>query len=57
VFVRVDCYQVEGTDILRVVNGRDSPSLSTLTTVFHEGKVEEVLLGWNIRTNLKAATA
>ena len=56
-FVRVDCYQVEGTDILRVVNGRDSPSLSTLTTVFHEGKVEEVLLGWNIRTNLKAATA
>ena len=48
---------MEDTDSLRVVDGRDFLSLSALTTVFHEGKVEEVLLAWNIRTNLKAATA
>ena len=54
--VRVDCFQVEGPDSLRVVNGRNAPCLAAPTTVLHEGKVEEVLLAWNIRTNLMAAT-
>ena len=55
-FVRVDCIQVEGINSLRVVNERDAPSLAAPTTVLHEGKVEEVLLAWNIRTHLLAAT-
>jgi hypothetical protein len=56
VIVRVDCYQVEGTESLRVVEGIDSPSVEAPTSVLHEGKGEEVLLTWNIRSILKAPT-
>ena len=51
--LRVDCYQVEGTESLRVVEGIDSPSVEAPTYVFHEGKGEEVLLTWNIRSILR----